>query len=65
MTENYNPVFNLDYGSFMSNDIGFSNFAPLEDAFGAVKFSIPFKTLLYQEVKTIFQERYPYHNFLY
>ena len=23
------------------------------------------KTLLYQEVKTIFQERYPYHNFLY
>lgn len=24
-----------------------------------------FKTLLYQEVKTIFQERYPYHNFLY
>lgn len=24
-----------------------------------------FKTLLYQEVKAIFQERYPYHNFLY
>lgn len=24
-----------------------------------------FKTLLYKEVKAIFQERYPYHNFLY
>ncbi len=24
-----------------------------------------FKSLLYQEVKAIFQERYPYHNFLY
>ena len=56
VTENYNPVFNLDYGSFMSNDIGFSNFAPLEDVFGAVKFSIPFKTLLYQKIGNIATE---------
>ena len=56
VTENYNPVFNFDYGSFMSYDIGFSNFAPLEDAFGAVKFSIPFKTLLYQKIGNIATE---------
>ena len=24
-----------------------------------------FKSVLYEEVKSIFQERYPYHNFLY
>ena len=56
VTENYNPVFNMDYASFMSNDIGFSNFAPLEDAFGAVKFLIPFQTLLYQKIGNIATE---------
>jgi len=56
VTENYNPVFNMDYVSFMSNDIGFSNFAPLEDAFGVVKFSIPFQTLLYQKIGNIATE---------
>tara|TARA_R110001583_G_scaffold31233_4_gene107062 strand:- start:331 stop:2358 length:2028 start_codon:yes stop_codon:yes gene_type:complete len=51
--EEYHPVFNLNYASFISNDIGFSNFAPLEDVFGEVTFSIPINTLLFQKIGTI------------
>ncbi len=49
-TENFSPVLNMDYSSFQLKDIGFSNFAPLEDLFGAVKFNAPFNTLLFQKI---------------
>jgi energy-coupling factor transporter transmembrane protein EcfT len=51
--EEYHPFFNLNYASFISNDIGFSNFAPLEDIFGEVTFSIPINSLLFQKIGTI------------
>ncbi len=53
VTENYIPVFNESYASFMIKDIGFTNFAPLEDTFGSVIFSIPYQTLLFQKIGNI------------
>lgn len=51
--ENYNPIFNPNYSSFMGTDIGFSSFSPLEDRFGAVSFSIPNQPLLFQKIGNI------------
>lgn len=51
--ENYQPVFNNDYASFLSNDIGFKEFSPLEDIFGEVKFSMPYNSLLFQKIGII------------
>ena len=51
--EEYHPFFNLNYASFISSDIGFSRFAPLEDYFGDISFSIPTNTLLFQKIGTI------------
>lgn len=52
-TEDFLPVFNPNYVSFLTNDIGFSNFAPLEDSFGNVSFSVPYNTLLSQKIGAI------------
>jgi len=52
-SENYRPVFNKNYASFLSDAIAFSNFAPLEDRFGNVSFSIPYNSLLFQKIGTI------------
>jgi len=52
-SENYHPVFNTNYSSFLSDDIGFADFAPLEDSFGDVTFNIPYNTLLFKKVGTI------------
>jgi len=51
--ENYQPVFNTSYASFLSNDIGFDQFSPLEDVFGDVKFSLPYNSLLQQKIGNI------------
>lgn len=56
-TENYYPVFNATYASYISKDIGFSNFAPLKDSFGDVLFSIPYNTLLFQQIEAIKTEK--------
>ena len=53
VSENYSAKFNPSYTSFMSNNIGFSSFSPLEDKFGAVSFSIPYQTLLFQQIGNI------------
>jgi hypothetical protein len=56
-TENFLPVFNPDYTAFLSKDIGFSNFAPIEDQFGEITISIDYKTLLYQKIGSITSEK--------
>ena len=56
-SENYHPIFNSNYASFFSNDIGFSDFAPLRDSFGDVIFSIPHNTLLFQKIGVIKTEK--------
>lgn len=56
-SEEYHPFFNQNYASFISSDIGFSSFAPLEDYFGEINFSIPVNTLLFQKIGTIETEQ--------
>lgn len=55
--ENYRSMFNSNYASFLSADIGFSDFAPLEDSFGEVRFSIPYQALLFQKIGTVKTEK--------
>ena len=49
-TENYIPVFNENYATFINNDIGFSEFPPLSNQFGDVTFNNPFQTMLFQKI---------------
>ncbi len=55
--ENYSPIFNSNYATFLSADIGFSNFAPIEDRFGEIVFSVPFQSLLFQKIGNIETEK--------
>ncbi|MCF6346693.1 MAG: VWA domain-containing protein [Flavobacteriaceae bacterium] len=50
--ENYSAVFNPSYDEFITEDIGFNDFYPLEDYFGEVTFSVPYKTILYQSISS-------------
>ncbi len=56
-TENYVPVFNQNYTTFVTDDIGFSDFPPLVDAFGEVKFNIPYERLLFQKIGSFATEK--------
>lgn len=49
-TENYLPVFNQNFSTFVTDDIGFSDFPPLIDKFGEVKFNIQYESLLFQQI---------------
>lgn len=51
--ENYRPIFNSDYATFLSMDIDFSNFSPIEDFFGEISFSVPYQSLLFQKIGNI------------
>lgn len=55
--ENYSPIFNSNYATFLSTDIGFSNFAPIEDYFGDIAFSVPYQILLFQKIGNIETEK--------
>ena len=55
-TENYSAVFNTTYDEFVMNDLGFSDFPPLEDYFGEINFSVPHKNILFQNVANITTE---------
>lgn len=55
--ENHQPIFNPNYTTFLSNDIGFSNFAPVEDFFGDISFFVPYQVLLFQKIGNIETEK--------
>lgn len=55
--ENYQPVYNPNYAVFLSDDIGFSGFAPLQDQFGDVAFTVPYNSLLFQKIGTFQTEK--------
>lgn len=55
--ENYHPIFNPNYATFLSTDIGFLNFAPVEDLFGDITFSAPYQVLLFQKIGNTETER--------
>ena len=52
-TENYSAVFNTSYDEFITDDLGFENYPPLEDYFGEITFSVPNKTILFQSIENI------------
>ncbi len=49
-TESYYANYNKDFDLFYTENIGFSDFSPLEDAFGKIKFSVPYQSLLLQNI---------------
>ena len=55
-TENYSAVFNASFDEFVIDDLGFRNFPPLKDYFGEINFSVPHKTILFQNVANIATE---------
>lgn len=52
-TENYFPVFNVSFTAFTQENIGFNEFAPLKDKFGALRFSKSVDNLLISGINGI------------
>lgn len=52
-TEVYFPEINKNYTSFVTTDIDFGNFSPLQDAFGEIHFKNNYQTLLFSKIKNI------------
>ncbi|TDU40031.1 hypothetical protein BXY82_2070 [Gelidibacter sediminis] len=51
--EDYQSELNLNYNSFIVEDLGFSDFPPLSTEFGPLKFSVPIDVILYKKVNGI------------
>ncbi|MFD0862141.1 vWA domain-containing protein [Sungkyunkwania multivorans] len=51
--EDVQPIWNINYNSFITEDIGFDGFPPLRSSFGDIKFSIPFDVLLYKKIGSV------------
>jgi hypothetical protein len=49
-TEDYAPIFNPNFSTFITDDIGFDNFSPLVDKFGTIEFKVHIESLLFQKV---------------
>ncbi|WP_397362779.1 VWA domain-containing protein [Olleya sp. R77988] len=56
-TEDYQPLLNTNYTSFIIDDIAFESFPPLKSTFGDAEFNIPFQTILYKTVSGIKTEQ--------
>ncbi len=56
-TEYYPAIFNDNYDEFIVEDIDFANFSPLEDYFGDIIFSVPHKTILYNNISNFATEK--------
>lgn len=52
-TENYFPVFNVSFTAFTQENIGFNEFAPLKDKFGALRFPKSVDNLLISSINGI------------
>ncbi len=51
--ETYYPVYNKNFSTFYTKDIGFADFPPLEDSFGEIEFYKPFQAILNQKINGI------------
>jgi hypothetical protein len=56
-TQNYAPIFNSNFSTFVTDDLGFDNFSPLVDKFGTIEFNIPFESLLFQKMDSYATEK--------
>ncbi len=52
-TESYLPLYNTAYSTFLTKNIGFENFQPLTDVFGKVSFSVPYQSILFQQIGNV------------
>ncbi len=51
--EDSQAFFNASYSPFIFDDINFESFPPLKANFGKISFLVPYKTLLFKEVRSI------------
>ncbi|MEE9349820.1 MAG: VWA domain-containing protein [Flavobacteriaceae bacterium] len=49
-TEDYLSAFNDNFSTYLTKNLGFETFSPITDYFGDVSFTIPFETLLHQQI---------------
>lgn len=56
-TEEYHPIHNINYPSFVLENIDFLDFSPLEDIFGTVNFNVEVNPLLFQRIGPINTEQ--------
>jgi hypothetical protein len=49
-SEDYLAIFNPSYTTFLTENLGFDNFQPLTDYFGKVTFSVPYQSILFQQI---------------
>ncbi len=52
-SEDYQPQLNINYGTFIINNITFENYPPLQSEFGFTSFLVPEETLLYKSINGI------------
>ncbi|MBT8244763.1 MAG: VWA domain-containing protein [Winogradskyella sp.] len=52
-SEDYQPSLNLNYGTFIVDNITFDNYPPLKSEFGYTSFLVPEETLLYKSLNGI------------
>jgi len=51
--EQSTAIINNNFNAFHIDDIGFSNFSPLDDIFGEIKINVDYQILLYQSINGI------------
>jgi len=52
-SEDYQPILNLNYGTFIVDNITFDNYPPLKSEFGFTSFLVPEETILYKSFNGI------------
>ncbi len=52
-TEDYQPVLNRNYNTFIVDNINFNDYPPLKSEFGSLKFLVPHDVILYKSVNGI------------
>jgi len=52
-TEDYQASLNVNYSTFIIDDLDFESFPPLKSSFGNTSFSIPFETILSKKIGSI------------
>lgn len=55
-TEEYQPILNTNYSSFIIEDLDFESFPPLLASFSEPSFSVPFESVLFKKVAAITTE---------
>ncbi len=52
-TEDFQPVLNRNYNTFIVDNLDFNNYPPLKSEFGTIEFAVPYDIILYKTVNGI------------